>query len=272
MRMTVAGAETFVADGGQPIRPGAPSVLLLHGAGMDHTAWAGQTRALAHRGVGVVAPDWPGHGASAGSALPGIDAMAGWAAMLLDELELDRVLIAGHSMGALAALALAAHYPARAAGLILFGAGATMPVHPDLIATAKTDPQAAATMIAGWAHGRRARKGGNPMPGLWMPGAAIRLIASAGPGVLAGDLIACDAWDRSAEAAQQIPCPVDIVIGAEDRMTPPKTGRALAGLFPQARLTDIAGAGHMMMTEAPEETRQALYRAVAHAFPPEHAA
>ena len=45
-----------------------PLIVLLHGAGMDHTVWALQTRYLAHHGRSVLAVDLPGHGRSGGRA------------------------------------------------------------------------------------------------------------------------------------------------------------------------------------------------------------
>ena len=65
MKLTVDGTSTFVATGGRDFDPALPAVVLLHGAGFDHTAWALQTRWFAHHGFGVLAPDLPGHGRSA---------------------------------------------------------------------------------------------------------------------------------------------------------------------------------------------------------------
>ena len=41
-------------------------------------------------------------------------------------------------------------------------------------------------------------------------------------------------------------------------MTPVKGGRALAALIPGARAIILPGAGHMLMTERPDEVLQAL--------------
>ena len=52
------------------------------------------------------------------------------------------------------------------------------------------------------------------------------------------------------------------MIGALDRMTPPKAGKALAGAIAGARAEVIAGAGHMMMGEAPDATLRLLRTAL----------
>jgi pimeloyl-ACP methyl ester carboxylesterase len=41
-------------------------------------------------------------------------------------------------------------------------------------------------------------------------------------------------------------------------MTPARAGRKLASAIPGARVIEIPGAGHMMMTEKPDETLDAL--------------
>jgi pimeloyl-ACP methyl ester carboxylesterase len=41
-------------------------------------------------------------------------------------------------------------------------------------------------------------------------------------------------------------------------MTPPKAGRALAAALPNARVVTLAGAGHMLMSERPDDVLAAL--------------
>ena len=70
MHLSVNGSETFVATGGREFDAAQPTVVLLHGAGFDHTAWALHSRWLAHHGHSVLAPDLPGHGRSVRCADP----------------------------------------------------------------------------------------------------------------------------------------------------------------------------------------------------------
>ena len=72
MQLSVNGIETFVATGGRKFDPSQPTIVLLHGAGFDHTTWALHSRWFAHHGYGVLAPDLPGHGRSSGAPLPTI--------------------------------------------------------------------------------------------------------------------------------------------------------------------------------------------------------
>src|SRR5580692_8230367 len=113
MQLSVKGVETFVATGGRDFEASLPTVVLLHGAGFDHTAWALHSRWFAHHGFGVLAPDLPGHGRSSGAPLHDIADMADWTAALLDAAGAAKARLVGHSMGSLIALETAARHPAR---------------------------------------------------------------------------------------------------------------------------------------------------------------
>src|SRR5476651_2867990 len=101
MQLSVNGLETFVATGGKEFDLSQPTIVLLHGAGFDHTTWALHSRWFAHHGYGVLAPDLPGHGHSSGAALSTIAGMADWTAALLDAVGVARAWLVGHSMGSL---------------------------------------------------------------------------------------------------------------------------------------------------------------------------
>jgi pimeloyl-ACP methyl ester carboxylesterase len=258
MELTVNRRKVFAATGGRPFDAALPTVIFLHGAGMDHTVWALQTRYFAHHGQGVLAVDLPGHGRSGGSALESIEAIADWLIRLLDKAKIESAAIAGHSMGAFAALDCAARYPARVRALALLGAAPRMPVNPDLLAAAKADDHLAFELVTDWGHGRAGHLGGNVAPGLWVLGGGERLLERARPGVLHGDLLACDGYKDGLARAAGVACPAVLVLGAEDRMTPARAGRKLADAIRRARVIEIPGAGHMMMTEKPDETLDAL--------------
>lgn len=257
MRFAFDGRSAFATTGGRPFDASLPAVVFVHGAGMDHSVWALQTRFFAWHGRGVLALDLPGHGSSDGPAEATIPAMADWIARALTALGLASAAVVGHSMGALVALDLAARHGGMVERLALLGAGRRMPVHPDLLALAARDDPGAFELIAAWGHGRRGRVGGHRAPGLWMRGASVRLLGHARPGVLYGDLAACAAYDAGPVAAI-VRCPALVLIGTEDRMTPPREGRALASAIPGAAVVELAGAGHMMMVEAPDATLDAL--------------
>ena len=247
----------YLATYGRTFRAEAPTVLLVHGAGMDRTVWALQGRHLAFHGWNAAAIDLPGHGRSRG--LPILRTIEDLADALVAAIPGQAPAhLVGHSMGALTALAAAARHPDRVAGLCLLGAAARMPVHPALLALADAHDPKAVELICDWAHGPRGLAGGNPSPGGWLQGGARALLRAGDPAALSTDLAACNAYAAGPAHAAAVRCPTLVVIGAQDRMTPPKAGLALAAAIPGARTTTIPGCGHMLMTEAPAETLAAL--------------
>jgi pimeloyl-ACP methyl ester carboxylesterase len=258
MQLSVNGSDTFVATGGREFDLAQPTVVLLHGAGFDHTAWALQSRWFAHHGYGLLAPDLPGHGRSAGAPLTTIADMADWTAALLDAAGVAKAQLVGHSMGSLIALETAARHTAKVSALTLIGTAATMTVGPDLLKAAQANDHAAVDMVSIWGLGFQAELGGSLAPGLWMHGGAQRVLERCRPGVLFNDLSACNAYQNALAAAAQIKIPVMFILGERDMMTPAKAGKALAAALLDSRTVVLRGAGHMMMAERPDELLAAL--------------
>jgi len=258
MQLTVNRSDTFIATGGKAFDAALPAVVFLHGAGMDHTAWAQHDRWFAHHGYNVLAPDLPGHGRSAGALLPSIGEMAEWTSALLDASGVKTAKLIGHSMGSLIALELAARHPGKVSALVLVGTAAAMTVGPDLLKAAEANDHAAIDMVSIWGLGQAAGLGGSLAPGLWMHGGAQRLLERCRDGVLFNDLAACNAYQNAAAAAAGIKVPATLVLGERDMMTPAKAGRALAAAIPNSRTVMLSGAGHMMMAERPDELLAAM--------------
>ena len=258
MHLSVNGIDTFVATGGRAFDPALPTIVLLHGAGFDHSTWALHSRWFAHHGYGVLAPDLPGHGRSSGKPLPDIAGMADWTAALIEAAGAAKAWLVGHSMGSLIALETAARHPAKVSALSLIGTAATMTVGPDLLKAAEANDHDAIDMVSIWGLGYQAELGGSLAPGLWMHGGAERVLEQCRPGVLFNDLAACNAYQNALAAAVGIAVPATLILGERDMMTPAKAGMALAAALPNARTIVLPGAGHMMMVERPDELLAAL--------------
>lgn len=258
MDIELDGRTVFAGTGGKAHAPGQRLLVFLHGAGMDHSVWALQSRWFAHHGANVLAVDLPGHGRSPGPPLTEIAALADWTARLIGAAGAESAALVGHSMGALIALETAARRPVLVERLALVNAAAKMPVHPDLLAKARANSHIAVDMVSLWGLGAAATLGGNQTPGLWMLGGAERLLEQAAPGVLYADLAACNAYLAGAAAAAKVTSPTTLILGERDMMTPLKAGRALAALIAGARTEVLAGAGHLATIERPDATLDAL--------------
>ena len=258
MQLSVNGADVFVATGGRPFDPSLPAVVMLHGAGFDHSTWALHSRWFAHHGYSVLAPDLPAHGHSSGAPLPTIADMADWTAALLNAAGSLKARLVGHSMGSLIALETSARHPTKVSGLSLIGTAAAMTVGPELLKAAEANDPAAIDMVSIWGLGFAAELGGSLAPGLWMHSGAQRVLHQCRPGVLFSDLSACNAYQNALTAAAQVAVPTTVILGERDMMTPAKAGKALAAAVPNARTVILSGAGHMMMAERPDELLAAL--------------
>lgn len=202
----------------------AAPVVALHGAGMTPAAFGGLAEFLPLSAPALNASS--------------IDDMAAG-------LEIQEpCLLLGHSMGALVALEAARHPNVRA--LALLGAAAEMPVHPDLLKTARENPPAAAALVLKWGV---AAEGAKP--------AAAKIMEEGAQSLFAG-LAACDAYKNGAAAARALDKPVLVIAGGRDKMVKPDKSKDLAALFPQGRFALLENAGHMMMIEQPEGTAALL--------------
>jgi pimeloyl-ACP methyl ester carboxylesterase len=260
MNVEVDGLPAHGATGGVAISGDDPAMILIHGAGMDGTVWQQQTRFLAHRGFRVVAVDLPGHGRSEGEPLTTIADMADWVIRFMAAAELTPAHVVGHSMGTFIGLEMAQRHPDAVTSLVLLGTANAMPVHPALIDASANELSKAAALMASWSHAKPAHVGLNPTPGLWMLGGARALVETSEPGALTVDFTACAEYSGASEAAAAVTCPVHVVVGRGDKMTPPKAAAKLTAEMNQDRLTvtELNDVGHMMMAEDPRAVRDIL--------------
>ena len=258
MEITVGGKKVHAATGGREPRSDEPTVLFIHGAGMDRTAWQLQTRNVAHSGVRVIAVDLPGHGRSEGPPLQSIAEMADWVALFMDASGTESAIVIGHSMGALIALEVAARHSLKVNKLVLIGVAEKMPVHADLLAAAKANQPLGPELVVFWGLGKNSQVGGHRQPGLWVQGASKTLLMLSKSGVLGNDLAASNSYQNGLKAAKKISCPVKLILSANDKMTPLKSGVKLGQAIADASIDIIPNCGHMIMLESSEEVYQSM--------------
>lgn len=258
--------SVYIYTGGRAADAAQPSVVFLHGAQHDHSVWALQSRYFAHHGFNVLAVDLPGHSRSDGPALPTIDALAAWLAALLDTLGVAKATLVGHSMGSLIALDFAGRYPARTRALALLATAVPMPVSDALLEAAREREAEAIALVNRWSHSSIAAKPSCPGPGFWLHGMNQRLmerVAARGePLLFHTDFAACNGYADGLARAAGVRCPVQLILGSKDMMTPPRATRglvdALAAGGTHAEIVTL-DAGHALMSEAPDATLDALY-------------
>lgn len=261
MRLRVDGQDVCVATGGEAHRAGRRCITFIHGAGSDHTVWVLFGRFFARNGFNVLAPDLPGHGQSGGPPLARVEPMAEWIVRLLDAMQVKSTVLVGHSLGSLMALEAAALAPQRFTRIALLGTSAPMPVGDPLLDAARERSHAAVDMIMQFGHAFGSQLGGNPVAGIHVVNCNMRLLERGLPVNLFEDLYACHAYQGGLDAARRINVPVILILGAQDRMTPPKAAQPLIDALSAPEVRLIPDCGHMLMSEQPEAVHRALVAA-----------
>lgn len=249
--MTAPGRRSLTVAGGPAscLEAGAGrAMVLVHGAGGRAEVWAPQLAGLDDV-ARVVALDLPGHGLTAGRGRQTVDAYADWVVACLDALGLDRVVLGGHSMGGAIAQTVALRRPERLDGLLLVGTGARLRVLPRILELFGQGSPDATGLVAGLSYSLRTP------PGLVVE--AERALQETPPLVVLGDFVACDHFDVMGRLGA-VRAPTLVVVGRDDRLTPPKYAAHLAGAIPGARLVEVDDAGHFPQLEQPAAVNAAV--------------
>ncbi|MGQ0543922.1 MAG: alpha/beta fold hydrolase [Betaproteobacteria bacterium] len=260
MNFTVDGKAAFAYTAAHELDPAKPAVAFVHGAGLDHSWFGLQSRYFGYHGWNVLALDLPGHGRSEGPPIPTITGMADWVIEVAEKLSLPQVVLVGHSMGSLIALQAAARHPQRVEKIALIAVAYPMKVTAQFLDAAQRNDFAAFDMHTIWGHAPQVPLGGNPNPGMWMYGDTLARLRRLAPGVLSNDLKASNDYVLAGE----VKCPVLVVLGKRDVMTPPRAAQALLEKLSGAKVEIVEISGHALMAEAPDATLDALVRFLAH--------
>lgn len=240
-----------------------PTVLMLHGIGGGHLAFAPQVETLAEVGYRAVAWDMPGYGRSAPIEPYTFKGLAESCIRLIDALvgeQDESVVLLGHSMGGMVAQEVIARRPDRVRKLILCGTSAAFGQRPDGGGPAEAwsrrfIDERLAPLAAGHSMAEVAAQ---LIPRMVGPGAlpeGLRLAEHCMAGVPAATyrraLECLVTFDRRAALAQ-IRVPTLLVAGEFDRVAAPAAMQEMAGRIPQARYAEMPGIGHLMQLENPD--------------------
>ena len=265
--ITADGVQSVIAEAGDP---NDPALLLIHGFGGSTYCYRDVMEPLAARGWHVIAIDLPGFGLSEKSW--GRDyshkAQATFALAVLDQLNVDRAVLLGHSMGGNVISWMLALAPERVAALAYIdaavaqpksggssspsAAGALLEVPPirrlarivirstftpatfgELLSSAFAVKSAVTpTLIAGYAASAQLRDWDLALLGIIRDGARNAL-----PDSLA-----------SLSAAAGAP-PTLILWGEDDSWVPLKSGEVLRADLPAAEWVVLTGVGHVPFEE-----------------------
>ena len=105
----------------------------MHGSGLSHIVWSLHEQFYTSQGFNVLAIDLPGHGNSDGPALKSIQEISDWVKNLMKVVNVNKIIIVGHSQGSLVGIDFGSRYPDLIDKLVLVAGSYRMPVNQDLI-------------------------------------------------------------------------------------------------------------------------------------------
>lgn len=236
----VRGEPLFYAA--HPSRdPDAPALILLHGAAGTHLVWPGAFRRLP--GFRVLLPDLPGHGRSAGSACPNIEAYSAVVAEWLGSMKVNAATLVGHSMGAAVALQLALDCPALCSRLVLLNSAARFTIPVAITEALEGEPAALIEQLVCLLLGPYAR---SPLVE-----ATLRILHQVPPDTIRTDFRACLTFDVRSRLGE-VRAPTLVVGAADDRMVSLADSYLLTRHIPNASLAVLPGP-HLIPTIEPEQ-------------------
>jgi pimeloyl-ACP methyl ester carboxylesterase len=225
-----------------------PALVLLHGLGLDHTIWMSIARNCSSYAK-VIMPDLRGHGLSgAPEGIYTMDMMAADIKRLMDRIRIEKIVLAGHSMGGYVALAFAQLYPDLLNGLILVTTNANEDP-PDkrqariLLAT-EIEKQGSGVMADSLAN----RLTDDPI----LISKMHFLINRTTPKGLIGASLGMAERKDMHEVLRSLTCPSLIIAGENDRITSLSTAEKLVETCQKGKLVIMPNAGHLPMMEEPE--------------------
>ncbi|HKZ43892.1 MAG TPA: alpha/beta fold hydrolase [Anaerolineales bacterium] len=236
-------------------RPGrGVPLILVHGFPLDHTIWQPMIPYF-DRNFWVINPDLPGYGLSGSP--DHLDSMEGYADFLsglMDSLRIRKAILAGHSMGGYAALAFAAKYPHRLAGLTLV--------------SSRTSPDAPSQMESRLKmieeiqnHGMKPVADQMAEKLSFDPGHhryLRNLIENTPPQGAINSIKAMMNRQDTTEIARELDIPRLIIAGVKDALIPIAETRQMASYLVGSQYHEFDDVGHMPMLEVPELCSSAI--------------
>ena len=238
-------------------------VVLLHAFPLSADLWRPQLEQVPD-GWRYLAPDLPGFGPSPTAPSDGgpttVDDLASGVRGFLDALEIERAAIGGLSMGGYVTLALFRAAPERFSRIILADTKSGADTEEgragrrkmlDLVRT--KGPSAVADDMLPKLLGDTTRR---ERPELVAH--VRRMIESNQAAGIAGAIEAMMGRPDSTPMLPRINIPALVVVGEEDRVTPPSESESIHRQLTRAQLVTIPGAGHLSALEAPDHFSRIL--------------
>lgn len=226
-----------------------PTLLFVHGSGCTHEVWQPQLDSLPYR---MAALDLSGHGESEDIDVePGTEALdkyVGDVEAVARRTNAD--VLVGNSLGGAVAMQTYIDGNLDLDGLVLTDTSADFLVMDEVLEMTLEDYE---NMIR-WSH-----QNGFVFHDVddelldW----SVEMMLECGSEVMHRDFKTCDEFDVRSRLSE-FRVPVLVIVGEDDKLTPPDFNQEIAESVPDGRYVEIPDCGHLSMLEAPEEVNDAV--------------
>jgi 3-oxoadipate enol-lactonase len=233
-------------------------VILAHGFPLNRSIWYPILPLLTGK-ARLILPDLRGHGQSpVPDGIYSMRLMAEDLRALMDRLNIEKAILAGHSMGGYVSLAFARAYPTRLAGLAL--------VSTQAMADSPERRAGRQKMI-----NDVRRKGVKAVAEAMAPALTCqvqmvesvhKMIMLMNPKGVTSSLKGMAQRPNAQEWLSTIKVPTVVIAGVEDRIIPIERPKVMTQLLGRAWLVEVNGAGHLPMMEQPGTVSDALLQLI----------
>lgn len=231
-----------------------PTLVLLHGVGMNKSVWAPEVNLLCEN-FDVLIYDMWGHGESV---LPDseleLSAYTTQLLDLLDELEIEKVHLAGHSMGGLIAIDFATHFGERCLSVCALNSVFRRTPEQRMAVQKRAQDLAEGNVTMNLSETLERWFGpSGEHPNVHAEELARLLLESVNPaGYAAAYRVFASADEIHASTLHQISVPALFFTGELDPNSTPAMSEAMSALVPNSQWAVLSGERHMMtLTAAP---------------------
>jgi esterase len=243
--------------------PDATTMLLLHGLCCEAHYWDFFARNLS-QDYHVIALNQRGHGESSWAGNYTLEQYADDLALFIEGLDLQDIILIGHSQGAINALLCTANHPDRVARLVLVDNGPEINMEfvgkvqnglAHFPASCDSEEQAIRQIMKLESPGYSRDYAQHLVRHTMKPDGTGRLTFKYDPELRNSELVELDwLWPY----LKKITCPILVVHGMESPLLLQEGARKMADMLPNVSLVDIAHAGHFVMGENPEAFEAAI--------------
>jgi len=227
-----------------------PTILMIHGAAQSSSTWKYQLDLFKnHPSFNFIALDLPGRGGSGGEGFRTLVEYKESVLKFIKHLNLENIILIGHSMGGGVAMLLAMDHPEFIKACVLAATGAKLKVAEQTLDTVKNNYEMFCEVSPDRMFAENSPEN--------LKEEFKSDLVDTGAEVCYWDLVACNEFDILNDV-QKISTPTLIISADKDILTPVKYGEYLHQKIYGSRFHEIKGSGHFIMQEKTNEFNNIL--------------